>query len=939
MSSTSLIQPQQPTIGVVRAVNSGDSLVIHEVNKQGVESPDKVEYTLSHLTVPRLGYHGTPDKPATKDLPFAWESKEFLRKKSIGKKVNFYVDYQAPTGRKYITVYLVEDLENSLNKQMIESGWASLFRSASGKENKKPEYLNLIQLETAAQQQELGIHNKNPEAINNSVRPIHTLSPFDLYNKLQKKQLNAVVEQIRNANSYRVVILPSFHSFVVHLSGIQCPGYKRDASGTMQPEPYAQEAEAFITKNVLHRDVTITLDTYDKQGTLYGTVMCSDRDVAATLLKNGFGQIVAWTCAARTDQESLKQAEQTAKDQSLRVWSTPSTPVIPTSTTTTTATTSSTANPTSTSNIRGVDNPREINGKVIKIGNAGQIVIVTDQKVEYEVSLASLKVPMLTKVEDENALKIMSKDDQSKSRFERYYAYEAKEWLRKRLIGQRVQARLEYIRPAIAQSSLPEKPFYSVYLGKGNVSLGLVEAGLAKLLEHKGADNRAVDYEALIAAENKAKKKNAGLFSNKDNAPILNINDCSAFEDKNLKAKATKLLPHLRNADLPAVINLVISAQRFKIFIERDSCMINLSLSGVRVPKKEDDAVIADLALNYSKDQLMQHDVTIHIDDIDKAGNFIGSLYHQNKNYALSLVELGYASVHDPMRKLPGVFFETEEKAKNARLGIWKNYDPEEEKRQEEARFREQEEKNKASQAEFAEAIVRSVQTPTDIYVEFVNSKTEEIIHQLNLLETDNSTESLGASSLKVGDLARVRSDKDQKIYRAKVLEINNTQYKVALYDIGDVEQLSANRVHPLPAKYHQIPTLITPVSLAYLKSTPNEDVNNDAIDFLDREFAGITLKCTVQSRDENNKMSVVLKDDHGCINTELLRNGLVKIDPRARGSQLDQFKSDEKTAIDSRIGFWRFGNIGSDDEDESNPKPGFNKKRFQKKSGGAPKK
>lgn len=61
----SQIQPQVPTIGVVRAVNSGDSLVIQDLKT--ADSP-KVEYSLSHLTVPRLGYHGSNDKPPTKDL-------------------------------------------------------------------------------------------------------------------------------------------------------------------------------------------------------------------------------------------------------------------------------------------------------------------------------------------------------------------------------------------------------------------------------------------------------------------------------------------------------------------------------------------------------------------------------------------------------------------------------------------------------------------------------------------------------------------------------------------------------------------------------------------------------------------------------------------------------------------------------------------------------
>lgn len=39
--------------------------------------------------------------------PFAWEAREFLRKKLVGKEVSYTVEYKAPgTGREYGAVYL-----------------------------------------------------------------------------------------------------------------------------------------------------------------------------------------------------------------------------------------------------------------------------------------------------------------------------------------------------------------------------------------------------------------------------------------------------------------------------------------------------------------------------------------------------------------------------------------------------------------------------------------------------------------------------------------------------------------------------------------------------------------------------------------------------------------------------------------------------------------
>lgn len=43
----------------------------------------------------------------TKDEPFAWEAREFLRKKLVGKEVVFTIEYKVPSsGREYGFLYL-----------------------------------------------------------------------------------------------------------------------------------------------------------------------------------------------------------------------------------------------------------------------------------------------------------------------------------------------------------------------------------------------------------------------------------------------------------------------------------------------------------------------------------------------------------------------------------------------------------------------------------------------------------------------------------------------------------------------------------------------------------------------------------------------------------------------------------------------------------------
>ncbi|EFA75440.1 nuclease domain-containing protein [Heterostelium album PN500] len=910
-ATTSQIKPNATLRGVVRAVNSGDSLVIQEIDPRG-EYQQKSEYLLSGISAPRLGRPALNDKPATTDDAFAWDSRDYLRKKCIGKRVNFSIDYTNPASKKSnITAFLVDDAVNSLNKQMVESGWATVYKS------KKPDPV-LLQLETEAASKELGVHNKNPVALKGAVRPNHTINNFDLFNKLKGKQLQGLVENIRNSNTYKVVILPSFHLVQVQLSGVQSPAYKKDASGQMAPEPFAVDAETLVGNNVLHREIQLTLDTFDKQGNLFGSIHCAGKDVAEELLRQGLGTFVGWSANSRSaaDQNNLKTAEQSAKTAGLRMWSTGAGASASSTSTTSTSSASTTSG-----------YPDAIEGKVVEIGNSGNITILDANKNEHKVALASIRVPNLIRPNDNEQSK--SKEEQKLIKFERYWAFEAKEWLRKHLIGKQVNAKLDFVRPAIAASELPEKPFYSVYLGKGNVSLGLVEAGLARVTEHKGADSRSIDYEALILAENKAKKRNAGLHSNKDSTPTFNVKDCSAADDKNLKTKATQLLPHIKGSLHGASIDYVFSAQRFKIYIPKESCLINFSLSGVRAPKRGESVEMDEIsnnALLFSRANLHQHDVSVQIEDVDKGGNFLGNMLVNSKSYAMTLVENGFASVNDPMNRLYNqkAYLDAEDKAKKSKLGMWKNYDPEAEQRQYEAQLAAEAEK-RAVKNEASEVIISSVISPTELFVRPNNSNTTDIEESLKKLDLDDAQ--VPNWSPKVGDLVNAQFSADNKWYRAKVQSIEGKDVRVQFYDYGNSETTTINKLKPLSAKFQSLAQLSYPVNLAYIKCSSSEQRIEDAIIFLEDEFLGSSMNMSVQSKEDNGRLNVLLQDGQGCLNAELLRNGLVKLDPATKRNPVvvSKLADEEKHALSKRLGMWEHGDVTSDDEDEQ-PKFGRGK-------------
>ena len=68
----------------MRAVQSGDSLIIKSTNK---EEPWEEQVFLAYITAPRIG---NKDKA---EEPFAFAAREIIRESLIGKKVEFNIEY------------------------------------------------------------------------------------------------------------------------------------------------------------------------------------------------------------------------------------------------------------------------------------------------------------------------------------------------------------------------------------------------------------------------------------------------------------------------------------------------------------------------------------------------------------------------------------------------------------------------------------------------------------------------------------------------------------------------------------------------------------------------------------------------------------------------------------------------------------------------------
>ena len=104
---------------------------------------------------------------------------------------------------------------------------------------------------------------------------------------------------------------------------------------------------------------------------------------------------------------------------------------------------------------------------------------------------------------------------------------------------------------------------------------------------------------------------------------------------------------------MQAVVEFVASASRYRLYIPKETCVITFLLSGIQCPRGErtmpgGTTVPAEPFGNeahaYVKDIILQREVQISVENIDKGGNFIGWCFEGTNNISLSLVDEGFAS-------------------------------------------------------------------------------------------------------------------------------------------------------------------------------------------------------------------------------------------------------------------------------------------------------
>lgn len=963
--------------GKVKAVPSGDSLVIMGNTK--AEIPPEKTITLSSLVAPRLARKNSDDEP------FAWESREFLRKLCIGQEVIFKVDYEVPSiNREFGSVFIGDKNVACL---AVAAGWAKVREVREQSQQKaevSPFIAELLQLEEQAKQQGVGRWSKVPGASEAAIRNLppsavgdpSNLDAMSLLAANKGRPMEAIVEQVRDGSSLRVFLLPDFQFVQVFVAGIQAPSMGRRAvhdpipepettsladengntstksrgpltsaqrlaaspasSNEVTPELYAREGKHFTEIRVLHRDVRIVLEGVDKFSNLIGSVYYPDgdvaKDLAIELVEQGLAKYVEWSASMLDDdvKRKLKNAELEAKKSRLRMWTSYVPPV---------------------SNSKAIHD-QNFSGKVIEVVSGDCIVVADDSLpfgsplAERRVNLSSIRCPRLGNPR---------KDEKSPP-----YAREAKDLLRTRLIGRQVHVSMEYSRK-VNMAEGPGAPtgatdrvmdFGSVFLPRDgevapqvppsagsqqpglNIAELIISRGFGEVIKHRDLEVRSNYYDSLLAAESRAKSGKKGMYSGKD-APVMHVNDFITASAK----KAKDFLPFLqRNRRMTAVVEYVFSGHRFKLYIPKETCSIAFSISGVRCPGRDEPYSSEAIALMRRK--IMQRDVEIEVETVDRTGTFLGTLWESKSNVALILLEAGLAKLQTSFGtdRIPDIHLlvQAEQSAKRQKLKIWENYVEGEEVSNGPTSERKKEE---------LKVVVTEVLGGGKFYVQPADQKVVSIQQQLASL-TLQEAPLIGAFNPKKGDLVLAQFSADNSWNRAMivnaprgVVESPKDKFEVFYVDYGNQEVVSFSQLRPLDSTVSSSPGLAQLCSLAYVKvPSLEEDYGQEAAFSLSghtlsgpKEFKAVVVERDasggkVKGQGTGTILMVTLVDEEAneSINSRMLKEGLARLEKRRRWEPvdrkqvIDELEKDQEEARTKRLGMWEYGDIMSDDEDSA---------------------
>lgn len=829
----------------------------------------------------------------------------------MGKVIRFRTIYAIPqkTGgasREYAVVTLPDGYQ--LPDLIVQEGHAKL-RDDADRKAEAPlaaELLEKLQaLEAHARADEKGIWAAKPTIIENTREIADTKAFAEEYNG---KAIDSIVERVLSGDRLivRLMVSPTKHvQTTVLVAGLRAPTTARTnpSNGTTQPaEPFGNESQIFVEDRLLQRGVQVRILGVSPNNLLVGEVRHPNGSIGEFLLKAGLARCVdhhsTWLGA---EMGKLRQAERSAKENKLGLFK------------------SHVAAPKAGGS--------ESEATVSRVFSADTLFVRQKNGAEKRINLSSVRQPKPT--------------DPKQSPF----GAEAKEFLRKRLIGKHVKVIIDGKRPAT--EGYDEREMATVSQNNKNVALMLVENGYASVIRHRMDDtDRSSIYDELLAAEVTAQAEGKGMWSSK--APKQQ----SYFDYSETLEKAKRQLTLLsRSKKVPAVVDFVKSGSRFTVLIPRDGAKLTFVLGGIRAPRsargpQDTGEPFGQEAHDFAVKRCMQRDVEIDVDDTDKQGGFIGTLYINRENFAKALVEEGLATVHAYSAEKSGngaELFAAEQKAKEARRGLWHDWDPSQEAAQNGADYDAPANGVNGSNGDAPlPPRERNYKDVTVTYVDPSNGRLKLQMIGSGKANLDTLMKELASFHIspgnaqklsappKAGDIVSAKFSEDGVWYRARVRR-NDREAKtseVVYIDYGNAETQKWDNLRPLDATKFGINRLkgqAVDAALSFLQFPTSAEYLADSVDALYEFTGGRELVANIDFTDtrENLLWVTLMNPEAGSVaksvNADIASEGLAmvprKLRPfeRAAPEIVADLQKREAEAKAQRRGMWEYGDLTED--------------------------
>lgn len=892
-------QQLQPKRGIVKQILSGDSVIIRAA--VGAPPPEK-QLSFSSIIAPKLARRAIGNSEETKDEPFAWEAREFLRKKLIGEEVWFTAEKPPNATREYGTVFLGKDFNSAENitESLVSEGLVTVRREGN---RNSPEIARLSELEDAAKAAGKGKWGENAGNVRDIKWSVE--NPRNFVDKFGGKPVKAVIEHVRDGSTVRAFLLPDFYHVTLMISGIRCPGFKLDNDGKPDPNakvPFAEEARYFVEIRLLQREVEIVLESVNNNN-FVGTILHPKGNIAEALLKEGFARCVDWSMAfMKSGADKLRAAERMAKESRIRLWK-----------------------DWQSTGPQITGKEKEFTGTVMEIINGDALVIKLNNGQLKKVFLASIRPPKEPGRTMDEEGKTAPRPKGFRPLYDIPWMYEAREFLRKKLIGKRVNVVIDYIQPA--KDSFPEKICCTVSIGGVNVAEAMVSKGLATVIRYRQDDDqRSSHYDDLLAAETKATKSQRGIHAKKD-IPAHRVIDISGDA-----GKAKQFLPSFQRAQrIDAIVEFVASGSRLRIFVPKDHCLCTFLLAGINCPRGARPGIngapasegepFGDEALAFTKERCLQREVSVQVESQDKAGNFIGWLWIENINLSIALVEEGLAAVHPTAERSEHfrALKSAEDSAKEKRLKRWLNHvedDKEEVQRIEEDKVIER-------KINYEEVLVTEVTPELHFYAQNVEQGPKvESLHNKFRQEFQANPPLAGAYTPKRGDICAAKFSLDDQWYRAKVEKVSGPNVSVLYIDYGNRETLNSVRCASLPSVYCSEKPYAQEYTLACVNIPKDPEYAEMALKYLREDTDGRTLHLNVEYRVQGSPPAATLSDPNTKedIVKALIAEGVLLVENRRERrlqKLLAEYMGSQDAAKKSHMNIWQYGDITDDDAKE----------------------